>query len=236
MTESPRPEVHSLYWANVDPRLLAAQRAVFEHLGIPLQQHLRDRMPHGVWMDEILAQEPEGIVVFCDIDAVPLRAGPFDRLVARARAGRIAGLAQSCNHLGNPRHIYAAPMFLALDRGIWRRLGSPSMAADSEHDAGQRLCIAAEARGVPVETVLPSSCLITIWPLADKRLYGIGTFYGENDFFHLYQSRKRRFLQAFLQVCEDVCADRPPDMARYLLTVRPKSRLPKPLRKYFVIS
>lgn len=228
-----RPMVHSLCWANVDPALVAAQRAVFDHLGIPLRQHLRDRLPHGDWMDEVLAQEPEGIVVFCDIDAVPLSAAAFDRLVAGARAGGIAGLAQTCNHLGHPEHIYAAPAFVALDRRTWHALGAPSMAVTPDYDPGQWLCIAAEAQGVPVETVLPTSCLITLWPLAGKRFFGIGTFYGENDFFHLFQSRNGRYLRTFLSLCEDICADRPPDLARYLLTVRPKSRLPKVLRRYF---
>lgn len=228
-----RPVVHSLHWRNVDATMLRAQASVFDHLGIPLCQDMRDGMGHGVWMDGILGQSGEGVAVFCDIDAVPLNAEAFDRLVAAARAGGVAGLAQTSNHLAHPDHIYAGPMFLAVRRSVWRDLGAPSMAPSRAHDAGQLLSVKAEEAGVPVEVVLPNSCLRPMWNLAGRRVFGVATFYGENDFFHLFQSRKKRNIRLFAEICADVVAGRPCDFGRYLVTLNGKRRMPKFLRKYF---
>lgn len=228
-----RPVVHSLHWSNVDPAILTAQRAVFRHLRVPLNQDLRDGMGHGAWMDELLGRDGDEVVVFCDIDAVVLNAAAFDRLVAVAEAGGVAGLAQTSNHLANPDRIYAGPMFLAVKRSVWRDLGAPSMAPTKGHDAGQLLSMAAEQAGVAVEVVLPNSCLRPMWNLAGRRVFGIATFYGENDFFHLFQSRKKRNIRVFAEVCADVVAGRPIDFGRYLVTLNGKRRMPKVLRRYF---
>ncbi len=228
-----RPQVHSLHWNNVDRAILEAQSSVFAHLGVPLKQDLRDGMAHGAWMDEMLARDGDGIAVFCDIDAVPLNAGAVDRLVAAAEEGAVAGLAQTSNHLAHSDRIYAGPMFLAVKRSVWRALGRPSMAPTPDYDAGQLLSVRAEAAGTPVEVVLPNSCLRPMWNLAGKRVFGIATFYGENEFFHLFQSRKKRNVKVFQQICGDVVAGRPFDFARYLMTLNGKRRMPKFLRKYF---
>jgi hypothetical protein len=228
-----RPPVHSLYWGNVNAGLRAAQQAVFDHLGIPLRQELRDGVQHGDWMDEVLSRGEGDVAVFCDIDAVPLRADAFDALVAAARAGAVAGMAQSSNHLSNPGQVYAGPMFLAVRRALWQELGRPSMAPDEDHDAGQRLSVAAAAAGVPLELRLPNACLKPMWNLAGRRVFGIGTFYGEMEFFHLFQSRKTRNIRLFHAVCEDVTAGRAPDFGRYLVTLNGKRRMPKPLRRFF---
>jgi hypothetical protein len=230
---STRPTVHSLYWQNVAPAILNAQRSAFAHLGIPLVQDLQDGMAHGAWMDDLLARAGDDLLVICDIDAVPLNAAAFDRLVAFAQDGRVAGLAQTSNHLEMPDKIYAGPMFLALRRSVWRDLGCPSMAPSKQYDAGQLLSRVAEERGVPVEVVLPNTCLKPMWNLAGRRVFGIGTFYGENDFFHLFQSRKKRNIRLFQEVCADMVAGKSHDFGRYLVTLNGKRRMPKILRRYF---
>lgn len=229
----PRPVVHSLHWNNVDAAILQGQSQVFAHLNIPLKQDLRDGMAHGAWMDEVLAQPGDGVAVICDIDAVPLNSAAFDRLIAVAEAGGVAGLAQTSNHLANPKNIYAGPMFIAVKRSVWRALGPPSMAPTKGHDAGQLLSMAAEDAGVLVDVVLPNSCLKPMWDLAGRRVFGIATFYGENDFFHLFQSRKKRNIRLFAEICADVVAGRGFDFGRYLVTPNGKRRMPKILRRYF---
>lgn len=231
---APLPTVHSLCWSNIAPEIREGQARVCAHLGIPLQQHERDRLDHGTWMDQVLTQAPENaLVVFCDIDAIPLRRDAVVRMVARAGEGALCGLAQSANHLGDPGHVYAGPMFMALRRRLWDEVGRPSLTADASNDPAQRLTRAAEAAGIPVETMLPTGCLKPMWNLAGRRVFGIGTFYGDNDFFHLFQARKKRNIRVFARVCDDVVAGRPLDFGSYLVTLNGKRRMPKPLRRFF---
>ncbi len=79
------------------------------------------------------------------------------------------------------------------------------------------------------EFLPPTRCV----NLSGKRVFGIATFYGEMEFFHLFQSRKKRNIRVFAEVCGDVIAGRRLDFGRYLLTLNGKRRMPKFLRRYF---
>ena len=47
-------------------------------------------------------------------------------------------------------------------------------------------------------------------------MFGIGTFYGDNDFFHLFESREPAYEQLLVAVADDAIAQRPLQFARYL--------------------
>jgi len=63
-----------MYWNNVAPVVRDGQKSVFSHLGIELIQENANQKPHVSWMEEVLNRhQANDIVVFCDIDAFPLR-------------------------------------------------------------------------------------------------------------------------------------------------------------------
>ena len=71
------PTVHTMHWDNIPDVVLQKQREVFSTLGVPLQQEAAHRIPHGTWMNSVIERmQSQDIVIFCDIDAFPLkRAG-----------------------------------------------------------------------------------------------------------------------------------------------------------------
>lgn len=214
MSETPGPIVLSPYMSNASRELLDAQRRVFAHLNVPLEQVCIDGTAHGAWMDNVAKSEDAGTVVFADIDAFPLTRAAHERAVAAASDGRIFGLAQSANHLANTSP-YAGPCYLAFDRMVFRAIGSPSLAHDYRCDPAQALSIRAYERQVAVELVRPTTVLKPLWPLGSEGLFGIGTFYGANEFFHLFQSRRSAHIDIFLAVASDVLEDRL-DFAAYI--------------------
>lgn len=220
------PTAFTYYQSNVDPALVEAQAAVFAHLGIPLVQQLDDRRDHAAWLTATLRDDSLGeLAVVCDIDAFPLNLAGYQRLIAAAMAGNVSGLAQVANHK-DPDHVYAAPMFLAVRRDIYRRAGAPDLRRTEQSDVAQTLTRNAAAAGVPVMLMWPKFCIAPRWSLGQHGVYGIGTFYGDNEFFHLFEARRQQSRDLFLAVAEGVIAGRH-DFDRYLAIldlVPPKRR------------
>lgn len=213
MTQTPM--VHSFYRYNIEPRLLQAQARVFDHFGVPLHQDRDDKSNHADWLTNLMRREDgDDVIVAADIDAFPLSFEAYAALVAKAESGAIAGLAQTTNDK-DPSKIFAAPMFLALKRSVYQSFGSPDLAAYDTGDVAQILTDTAHERGVEVALTYPRFAIQPVWPLADKGIYGIGSFYGDLEFFHLYQARFSHTIDLFCAVADGAVAGRH-DWARYL--------------------
>lgn len=218
------PVVQSYYRDNIPTELVNAQAKVFAHLGIPLNQCLDNSLSHAGWMAQVLASPPEGdVVVIADIDAFPLSRDAFDRMVAQAREGALVGLSQVANHK-DPNRIYAGPMFMALPSSLYTDFGQPGLERTDHQDVAQVLTDMAQARGVPVSLIPPRFAIQPKWPLADQGVFGVGTFYGEMEFFHLFQSRKRSSVELFCAVADGTIAGRH-DYQKYLDTVTPRKKV-----------
>jgi len=212
----PQIRVHSLYWANISRAILSGQRTVYRTLGIPLVQHLNDQKQHGIWMTEILADAgADDVIVFSDIDAFPLSSAAYRRAVDYASRGGVFGLAQFSGHT-ETTDLYAGPMFLALRKSIWENMGSPELSDSPSLDAGEIISIRARELGIPVMLVNPCCCINPKWALAHAGVFGIGTFYGELEFFHLFQARADRSIELFSKVADDVIEGRTLNFAAYL--------------------
>ena len=214
------PRVLTFYRNNISAEMLTWQKRVFDHFEIPLVQQCEDSLSHAQWLDRVFRSEPDELVVVADIDAFPLSRAGFDTLIAKARAGAVAGLAQVANHK-DPQRLYAGPMFMALSRALYHDLGAPPMAQTDQSDVAQLLSDRAMQQGKPLSLVYPRFAIKPKWPLADKGVFGIGTFYGELEFFHLFQSRKSNAALLFTAVAQDVVAGRL-DFAAYLNIMRPR--------------
>jgi hypothetical protein len=200
----------SLYWDNIDPRLIRTQRDVFAHFGFDIDQRERTGTNHGDFLDAFMAEIAEDdVALLMDIDCFPLNLEIVDRAFAAARAGRIFGCAQSTSHV-DPDRLFVAPTFMAISRRTWDGLGRPSFRPDATNDVAQRLNELATAAGVDTEMLYPWGCIVPKWRLAEIALYGIGTFY-RGGVFHLFESRKTPFSFILYDVAEAVLNDRPVD-------------------------
>jgi len=208
------PIVYSAYWDNIDASVLASQAAVFNKLGIELRQVNTQGEHHGAWMTRMAETSEDDFVIFCDIDAFPLGRGAYEKAIDVAKAGGIFGMAQVANHLA-PSKIYAAPSFLAFSKETYIKLGQPSLCHTDELDPAQLLTDVAYELGAQVHLLYPGTFIIPKWPLANYGVYGIGTFYGKNEFFHLFESRFSVNIQIFNAVSEGVVAGEL-DFAQYL--------------------
>lgn len=208
--------VYSLYWNNINPEIIVNQKRVFETFNCTLVQQNIDKQDHGKWMQELVAKvNIHDVIVFADIDCIPLKKDAISHATRVAEAGGIFGLAQTSNHLNNPRHIYASPVFFAIKKSTWLNMGCPCFEANADNDVAQGLTKAAEEYGIKVKLAYPTSALIPKWPLADRGIYGIGTFY-HSSYFHLFESRGSNYESLFTAVAGDVLARKSLDFDKYL--------------------
>lgn len=208
-------KIISMYWDNIDPRIVQAQAAVFHHFGFEIIHEERTGMDHGDWISEKLVELGEGeTILFVDIDCVPTRREAVIEAFAAAEQGMLYGAAQVANHL-DKTHIYVSPVYLCLAKSTWHAMGCPNGGISKQPDAdgtlndsGQRITRAAEKHGIPIRLVMPTGSIKPMWNLSHAGFYGIGCFY-ESGLFHLFQSRKKRKIRWFLEICDMIRSGEP---------------------------
>ena len=213
------PPCYSLYWDNIENSLLLNQRKVFDYLEIDLVQDFRNRKEHGSWIEEIIINSEDDIVVIADIDAFPIKREAYIKGLKEARSVGIFGLAQHSN-LDSNNELYAGPMFLFIRRALYFELGSPTLSPTPKVDAAEILSILAKKAGYSPSLLLPTVTLEPKWPLRDRGVFGIGTFYGELEFFHLFESRMKSSLTLFESVSDDVINSNKLNFDNYINIVR----------------
>lgn len=198
-------KIISMYWNNIDPRIIKAQADVFSHFGFSLEQMEGTGIDHGDWLDDTMGKLPEDeVVLFIDIDCIPIRKEAIIEAFEAAGRGCFYGVAQVANHK-DKEHVYISPVFMCLSKKTWRELDSPSFKETVNSDAGQNVTRVAQQKGIEIRMSMPTGCLKPVWNLSDVGFYGIGTFY-QSGLFHLFQARKQRNIKWFLEVSRQVLA------------------------------
>lgn len=213
--ERTRAVVVSFYMANIRRGVPAAQRRLLERFlpeGVAVRQ-IRTRQRHGAAMDAFLATNRHPVVVFLDIDCVPIAEGAIERLIAGAEAGRLIGTVSCAAHIQNNRHLFVGPFGMGVSQATWDRLGRPSCLATARGDVAEELTYEAEARGVPIEMLMPVASDDRIWSLPNGIEYGHGTRY-EGGLWHAFEVRCPDYQAAFIARCEEFLAAAGPRPAR----------------------
>ena len=207
--------VNSLHWDNLDPRMTAGHKKVYEHFGIPVA-YTHQNFDHGEWMTHICKNVAADIFVFVDADCVPICDKVFQEGIDYCvKTGGFVGPAQASNHFGHPvpSHVFASPAFFMIPKQTYMKLRSPSFSViQGRSDAAQELSRKADDVGIPYRCWHPTKYehdLKTQNPLGYDTLgnygrYGIGTVFGDNKIYHLYEGRKGKNVDRFEQRCTEI--------------------------------
>lgn len=192
--------VVSFYMQNVGKDVVAAQRQAIKRFlpaGVDLVQ-LKTGFGHGRTVDLFVALSRYDLIVLLDIDCIPIAATALPDLIAKAKAGALAGAAQRANHIDNADHIYVGPFLMAFSRATHARLGRPSFRETKRGDVGEELTYRAEAANVPIHFLWPTSCDEAKWHLKDDISFGRNTVY-DRAFLHAFQIRLPDQQTAFVE-------------------------------------
>jgi hypothetical protein len=205
----------TFFMSNIEPRTVELNKKVVEKFNRSRYPHylVQTQMSHPASIDlawcmhgcpmrgfepgKVPRQWHHDVVMFLDVDCLPLNDAAIDWYVARAHAGTLIGNVQRSNHIQNDEHLFAAPSALACSVETFGRLGNPSALPTGRGDVAEEYSYAAETNGVPLELVMPLSfdeppAESASWALRQGMpVYGRGTTFGYDGrpmFWHQFQS------------------------------------------------
>ena len=232
------PCIVSFYMDNIDKKTVELQAKVVQKFNKSQVQHylIKVNAPHGIAIDYFWAMngycpktlEGQGIkqtlnhdvILFLDIDCIPLHENAIDMSLAAAREGILIGNAQRSNHIENNQHVFTAPSATAISAETFLQLKMPSALETSRGDVLEEYTYMAEKEGIPVDFLMPlrydsspqryawEGNQPPYWALADGMpVYGMGTTYGKGTtelFYHNFQIRMEGQQEKFQKKCESI--------------------------------
>jgi len=230
--------IFSFYMKNIPQGAVEAQRNVvakFNKSGYPHHQILTD-MRHGYSMDaawhlnginvqpQFVGKFPNqfdyDVMVFLDIDAVPLNTDALDFYVEHAFNGALVGNIQRTNHIQNGEHTFVAPSAMAISTSTFLTIGQPSALETSRSDVGEEMTWLCEKAGIKVIKFMPLRFekapdeAPNGWNLASGMpKYGLGTTFGDNSIverpmmWHNFQVRLPGQPERFMRKCSELLND-----------------------------
>ena len=201
----------SFFRDNVPIEVVQGQARVMQHYGYDHQQiPIGDHVTHGgVLRDFTSAIKPNEMVLFLDIDCIPIKKNAVrDIIMDSFRSDGVVGVQQNVNIKAGVAHTadYVGPACMCFTHSAWLRAGEPDLSKwIVANNPGYRLTEAAKVNNVPVEFLKPVYCEIPKWKLLDGTDYGYGTYY-EGDIFHSFESRHADGLgvRLFLLKCDEI--------------------------------
>ena len=205
-----------MYWDNANPDIVNSHKQVYEHFNIPVNYSV-GQYNHGEWMTHIMRNTTQDIVVFCDIDCVPIQRNILtEGLEYVTKVDGFIGPAQASNHYSAPinKHIFASPAFFIITKSAYLRMGSPSFASvEGRSDVAQEVSRVADTMNdVTYRCWYPTKYngnIRTANPkgydeLGNYGRYGICTVYDNDRLLHLYEGRLSTNAALFKDVCNKI--------------------------------
>ncbi|MGH2613477.1 MAG: hypothetical protein ACRDFB_10585 [Rhabdochlamydiaceae bacterium] len=232
MEETINAGIVTIYMNNINPETVRLQRQVVQKFNPKKYPHysINVNMSHGhaldlSWQlngidhptfkdqkDKIPKKFDHDVLLFLDVDAVPLCEEALEYYIDFAARGWLIGNAQRSNHIQNNQHMFAAPSVYAMSSDIFVSILRPSAIPTSRGDVGEEITYAAEKSGIaPIKMIMPLKWELMpseghSWALKDGMpVYGCQTTFGEQDkplFFHHFQIFHKNNQELFWRKCE----------------------------------
>lgn len=179
-------KIYTCYEKNIPPKVISYQKRVFDMFDMELEQELSN-IHHPDYLTNKINSENFDIMVFFDIDCIPLKPGLYEYIVSQISDNNtLIGVEQAANHIdGNIK--YAGPACFAISKIAYEKLGYPSFRISKLADTGGELTIAAKEKGVKVKYFKITSSLNKKWKCGKKR-FGNGTIY-DDWLYHQFEIR-----------------------------------------------
>ena len=237
ITEKINAGIVTFFMSNIKPGTVELHRRVVDKFNPKKYQHhsILTGISHGHSMDaawvfngidmptfkpgQLERQFDHDVLLFLDVDAVPLNDEALDYYINKAYNGSLIGNIQRSNHIQNNQHVFAAPSAVALSTSTCLTIGKPSAEPTKRSDVGEEYTFAAEKTGgvVPIELIMPlkydlppAEC--PFWALQDGQpVYGRGTAFGLSDnkelFWHNFQSFHEGQQEKFELKCKQLLGE-----------------------------
>lgn len=213
---APQISVIRCVMPNVDRRIVTAQEKVLRLL-MPAGGKLETLTPLGGWSTSgesharMLNRGLRGdadIFILIDIDCIPLSSEILSYAISAASFGVIYGHDSFSAHIGDGKHRFVGPDFLAISRDTYSRLGCPSLSPTPRADVAEELTYLAEEADIPISRVL-AQVYEERAPWTGDSNHGFGTTFGfrwQPLSYHMYGAREapEHRIRRFVDKCGEV--------------------------------
>lgn len=200
-------EVISYYITGMNKEVVLYQQKVFDYFNIPINIK-EDIKSHGEFLTNtanyLVKHSDIDIVIFFDIDCIPLSQDAISHLVNKVNDDTICGIEQSCNCNLSPNHIYAGPACLVIPLNILKQIKPLNFQTNSYCDVAQQFTFDCEKNNIKINNLLITKCKKPQWGLGNTgKMFGIGTIY-DDIIYHQFCIRDANQQQDFINKCKEV--------------------------------
>jgi len=177
----------SCYMNNIPEKVVKYQKEVFNTLGMELNQELSNLPYHHTWMNQKINSIDFDILIFFDIDCIPLKSGLYEYIVDQISDNNSIIGVEQVNQTRSPDFVYAAPSCFGITKEVFEKMNKPSFNITNEYDCGGEFSWVAPIYNVDVKLFKITTSLNRKWKCLDKR-YGNGTTY-DDWLYHQFEVR-----------------------------------------------
>ncbi len=190
---------------NVPKKIIDLQKQIVTRLNTRNFNFLQMRTTasRGEAIDDALRHIDGDVLIFLDIDCIPLNCDALPMLAEAAARGVLVGSVQKANHIQNGDHLYAGPFCMGISKALWNDLGQPSAQPTERGDVGEEFTYCCEKRGRSIQLIWPSDVEVPVWPLRAEIQFGYNTVYG-GFFLHAFGIRHEANHERFVARCQEL--------------------------------
>ncbi len=201
-------KIFSCYEDNISTKIISYQKKVFDLFNMELNQELTDKS-HPDYLDYKINSEYFDIIIFFDIDCIPLKPNLYEYIVKQLSDNNsLIGVEQSANHI-DKNYIFAGPACFAITKQVYEKLNKPSFRSTKLTDTAGEITLAAKQNNVNVKLFKIKSSLNKKWKCGNK-WFGNGTIY-DDWLYHQFELGRYanhsdlKFLEyQFITKCKEV--------------------------------
>jgi hypothetical protein len=196
----------SCYQHNIDISVVEYQKKVFDFFDIPINQY-KTELRHPMWMESIINSTLSDIILFFDVDCIPLTEDAVDFVLEKTNERSVCGIEQQCNCNSSIDHVYAGPACLSIHRKTIEKLAPVKFNETPRGDVGEEFTYKCEETNITLNFLRLTNCIEPIWNINFNRKFGPGSTY-ENKIYHQFQIRNINQQQKFISKCKEVLNER----------------------------
>lgn len=202
-------QIFSCYMNNIPENVVKYQKYVFDKFGMEINQEYTDLPFHDYWLDYKIKSIDFDILIFFDIDCIPLKPGLYEYIVDQISDNNSIIGVEQVNQTRSPDFIYAAPACFGITKSVYEKMNKPSFRLTDNYDCGGEFSWYAKDYDVNVKLFEIKSSLNKKWKCVNKR-YGNGTIYDDwlyHQFevrFHSFNSIEKIYTYQFIQKCKEI--------------------------------
>lgn len=181
-------DIFSCHMNNIPENVMIYQKKVFDYFDMELNQEFSPHNTHHEWLDYKINNTDFDIIVFFDIDCIPLQPNLYEYIVDQINDDNsFIGIEQSNQDI-NHNFIYAGPACFAISRKVFEKMNKPSFNITKNYDVGGEFTYYAKDFNVIPKFFKFKSSSNKKWKLGEDRKFGNGSIY-DDWIYHQFEVR-----------------------------------------------